>query len=62
MSNNSSMNCQALMDKANGMSKPSDLTKRAEANRQMDLAKAAMAKGDEASCKSHTQLAIRNMM
>ena len=62
MSNNSSMTCQAMMDKANGMSQPMDLTKKAEAAKQMDMAKAAMAKGDEMSCKSHMKMAIHNMM
>jgi len=28
----------------------------------MDMAKAAMAKGDAMSCKSHVKLAIRNLM
>jgi hypothetical protein len=51
-----------MMDKANNMSQPTDLTKKAEASRQMDMAKAAMAKGDEASCKSHMQVALHNMM
>jgi hypothetical protein len=61
-SNNSSMTCQAMMDKASGMGQPMDLTKKAEAAKQMDMAKAAMAKGDEMSCKSHVKLAIRNLM
>jgi len=61
-SNNSSMTCQAMMDKASRMGQPMDLTKKAEAAKQMDMAKAAMAKGDEMSCKSHVKLAIRNLM
>jgi hypothetical protein len=62
MSRDSSMTCQAMMDKANGMSQPTDLSKKAEATRQMDMAKAAMAKGNEASCKSHMKMAMHNMM
>jgi hypothetical protein len=61
-SSNSSMTCQAMMDKANGMTQPSNLTKRADAKTQMDMAKAAMAKGDEPGCKSHMRLALHNMM
>jgi len=61
-SNNSSMTCQAMMDKASGMGQPMDLTKKAEAAKQMDMAKAAMAKGDEMNCKSHVKLAMRNLM
>jgi len=61
-SNNSSMTCQAMMDKANGMGQPMDLAKKAEAAKQTDMAKAAMAKGDETSCKSHMRVAIRNLM
>jgi hypothetical protein len=61
MSSDSSMTCQAMMDKADAMGLPSDLNKRADAKRQMDLAKEAMAKGDEANCKSHMRVAIHNM-
>jgi hypothetical protein len=62
MSSDSSMTCQAMMDKANGMSQPTDANKKAMAMKQMDMAKAAMAKGNEASCKSHMKMAMHNMM
>ena len=62
MSSDASMTCQAMMDKANGMSQPTDANKKAMAMKQMDMAKAAMAKGDEASCKSHMKMAMHNMM
>jgi hypothetical protein len=62
MSSDSSMTCQAMMDKANGMSQPSDANKKAMAMKQMDMAKAAMAKGDEMGCKSHMKMAMHNMM
>src|ERR1700749_1221866 len=56
------MTCQAMMDKANGMAQPSDESKKAMAMKQMDMAKAAMAKGDEKSCMSHMKMAMHNMM
>src|SRR5215471_9350914 len=62
MSSGSSMTCQAMMDKAHGMSQPSDSDKKALAMKQMDMAKAAMAKGDETSCKSHMKMAMHYMM
>jgi hypothetical protein len=61
-SSNSSITCQVMMDRASGLGQPTDLTKKAEAKRQMDMAKAAMAQGDEASCQSHMKVALHNMM
>lgn len=58
----SSMTCQAMMDKAGGMSQPSDANKKAMAMKQMDMAKAAKAKGDEMGCKSHMKMAMHDMM
>ena len=62
MSSDSSMTCQAMMDKAHGMSQPADANKKAMAMKQMDMAKASMAKGDEMGCKSHMKMAMHNMM
>ena len=56
-----SMTCQAMMDKANGMSLPRDLSKRATATKEMQMAKDAMAKGDESTCRAHMQTALHNM-
>jgi|GEM_PF-4677481 len=58
----SSMTCQAMMDKAHGMNQPSDANKKAMAMKQMDMAKASMAKGDEMGCKSHMKMAMHDMM
>jgi hypothetical protein len=62
MSSDSSMTCQAMMDKAHGMSEPADANKKAMAMKQMDMAKASMAKGDEMGCKSHMKMAMHSMM
>ncbi len=56
------MTCQGMMDKANGMSQPMDESKKAMAMKQMDMAKAAMAKGDEKTCMSHMKMAMHDMM
>jgi len=56
------MTCQAMMDKAHSMNQPSDANKKAMAMKQMDMAKASMAKGDEMGCKSHMKMAMHDMM
>jgi len=62
MSSDSSTTCQAMMDKAHGMNAPADANKKAMAMKQMDMAKASMAKGDEMGCKSHMKMAMHDMM
>jgi hypothetical protein len=54
--------CQGMMDKANGMSQPMDASKKSMAMKQMDMAKAAMAKGDEKTCMMHMKTAMHDMM
>ncbi len=50
------------MDKASSMPQPTDESKKAMAMKQMDMAKAAMAKGQEKTCMSHMKMAMRDMM
>jgi hypothetical protein len=57
-----SMTCQQMMDKANTMTPPTDLTKKSAVTTDMNTAKAAQAAGNESACKSHLQAAMRNMM
>ncbi|HEY7978454.1 MAG TPA: hypothetical protein VID67_09690 [Rhizomicrobium sp.] len=44
------------------MTPPTDLAKKSAVTTDMTAAKAAQAAGNESSCKSHLQAAIRNMM
>jgi hypothetical protein len=62
MSSDSTMSCQAMMDKANGMSQPSDANKKAMAMKEMDMAKSAMTKGQEKTCQMHMKKAMGDMM
>jgi hypothetical protein len=51
-----------MMDKANGMSQPSDANKKAMAMKEMDMAKSAMTKGQEKTCQMHMKKAMGDMM
>ena len=51
-----------MMAKADTMTQPTDLTKKSAAMKDMNDAKSAMAAGNEASCKTHVQAAMRNML
>lgn len=70
MSNGSSMSgdssmpatCQGMMDKANSMLEPTNPSKKAMAMKQMNMAKAAMAKHQEKTCMSHMKMAMHDMM
>jgi hypothetical protein len=62
MSSDSAMSCQAMMDKAGTMSQPTDANKKMMASKEMDMAKAAMAKGQEKTCQMHMKKAMNDMM
>jgi hypothetical protein len=51
-----------MMDKANGMSQPSDASKQSMASKHMNMAKSDMAAGNETKCKSHMKMAMHDMM
>jgi hypothetical protein len=61
-SNNMPNTCQGMMDKASSMTPPTDESKNAMATKQMDMAKTAMASGDEKTCMSHMKKAMHYMM
>jgi hypothetical protein len=54
--------CQGMMDKAQGMAMPTDTGKKAMAMKEMDMAKAAMAKNQEKTCMTHMKMAMHDMM
>jgi hypothetical protein len=62
MSSDSALTCQAMMDKAKGMSDPADANKKAMAMKEMDMAKMAMGKGQEKTCQMHMKKAMDDMM
>ena len=57
----SAMTCDQMMTKAQSMATTSTAAGMTMAHKEMNMAKAAKAKGDEGGCKTHMQKAMKDM-